>query len=934
MAIPISNVTRRQVYAPSGAGGAGPYAFTFEILANTDIAVFKDDTLLTLTTHYTVTINANGTGSVTITATGLALDPTSPAQYAIVGNRTISRTTDFTTGGDFFANTLNDELDQQTIFAQQNAEGVQRAMSAPQTDPTSINMTLPRAALRANKTMGFDASGNPIVTDTIGTNRGNWAAGTLYYIRDLIKDTTNSNIWQCVVQHTSSGSQPIGSNVDAAKWALLVDAAAAATSAANAATSASAAASSASAASSSATAAASSASSASTSASTATTQASNAATSATNAATSASAASVSATSSASSAANSSASATASASSATSSANSAAAASAVVLGNEPVRPSVRPSLLLDFANSKTLDPRITFTRASTATYYDGVTSAVAEQNLFLQSQTFDNAAWAKISVTITADTVAAPDGTTTADTVTLSAGTGITPRMVAASNIAGAASTSVVSVFAKANTQNFIQITNNAGTAYHCNFDVSAGTVGTSNNCTGTITSFGSGWYRCSVVCTPTNTADIAGRFNLVSSSSAVKGETWNPVGTEVIYIWGAQIEQRSAITAYTPTTTAAITNYIPVLQTAASGVARLEHNPITGESLGLLIEEQRTNLLTYSEQFDNAAWTKSAASVTTNTIVSPDGALDGEKLVENTALDNHLITQSLTKAASAITYTLSCYLKTNGRNVKLLIDGGTNSNRADALFDLTSGTIIVAAAAVGTFSSPVASITSVGNDWYRCTLTGTTGTETTLRSRIWTASGVSDTYTGDGFSGIYIWGAQLEASAFATSYIPTVASQVTRSADAASMTGTNFSSWYAVDQGTLYGELAKLSAASGRLLEISDGTSTNRTLIYGSTNLLFDVRVSGVDQAAITLGSVTSGVFTRVTAAYKVNDFIGAKDGTLSSADTSGVINPNLTQMFIGAGTGSTGFLNGTIKKIAYYPMRVTNAQLQGITTV
>ena len=133
MPVPISNVTRRVVYAPSGAGGAGPYAFTFEILANTDIAVFKDDVLLTLTTHYTVSIAANGTGSVTITAAGLALSPVSPTQYAIVGNRTIARATDFTTGGDFFANTLNDELDQQTIFAQQNAEGIQRALTAPQT---------------------------------------------------------------------------------------------------------------------------------------------------------------------------------------------------------------------------------------------------------------------------------------------------------------------------------------------------------------------------------------------------------------------------------------------------------------------------------------------------------------------------------------------------------------------------------------------------------------------------------------------------------------------------------------------------------------------------------------------------------------------------------------------------------------------------------
>jgi hypothetical protein len=154
------------VYAPSGAGGAGPYAFTFEILANTDIAVFKDDVLLTLTTHYTVSIAANGTGSVTITATGLALAPLSPAQYAIVGNRTIARATDFTTGGDFFANTLNDELDQQTIFAQQNAEGLTRALTAPQTDPTTINMTLPRKADRANKYLAFDANGDPQPGDT------------------------------------------------------------------------------------------------------------------------------------------------------------------------------------------------------------------------------------------------------------------------------------------------------------------------------------------------------------------------------------------------------------------------------------------------------------------------------------------------------------------------------------------------------------------------------------------------------------------------------------------------------------------------------------------------------------------------------------------------------------------------------------------------
>ena len=159
MGIPISNVPRRVVYA---ASGTGPYNFTFEILANTDIAVYRDDTLLTLTTNYTVTINPNGTGFVTLTAS-----PTGATQIAIVGNRTISRSTDFTTGGDFFANTLNDELDQQTIFAQQNAEGLGRALQAPQTDPISVNMTLPRSADRAGRFLSFDSSGNPTVQGNI-----------------------------------------------------------------------------------------------------------------------------------------------------------------------------------------------------------------------------------------------------------------------------------------------------------------------------------------------------------------------------------------------------------------------------------------------------------------------------------------------------------------------------------------------------------------------------------------------------------------------------------------------------------------------------------------------------------------------------------------------------------------------------------------------
>jgi hypothetical protein len=251
-------------------------------LANTDIAVYKDDTLLTLTTHYTVTINANGTGSVLINATGLALAPVSPTQYAIVGNRTIARATDFTTGGDFFANTLNDELDQQTIFAQQNAEGLNRALQAPQTDPTTINMTLPAKATRANKTLTFDANGNP-------------SAGV------SAADVANAVTYATNAANSATAAASSASAASSSASAASSSASTASTQATNAAASASSATSSASSAGASASTAGTQASNASTSASNASASASTATTQATNAAASASTATTQATNAASSA---------------------------------------------------------------------------------------------------------------------------------------------------------------------------------------------------------------------------------------------------------------------------------------------------------------------------------------------------------------------------------------------------------------------------------------------------------------------------------------------------------------------------------------------------------------------------------------------------------------------------------------------------------
>jgi len=155
MAYPISDVTRRVVY--TGSAGTGPYSFTFEILANTDILVYKNTTLLTLTTNYTVTINSNGTGYVTLTSAATSSD-----NITIVGDRAIQRATDFVTGGDLFANTLNDEFDSLVIFAQQVDEKADRSLKAPVTDPTDVNMVLPLKANRSNKYLGFDSDGNPV----------------------------------------------------------------------------------------------------------------------------------------------------------------------------------------------------------------------------------------------------------------------------------------------------------------------------------------------------------------------------------------------------------------------------------------------------------------------------------------------------------------------------------------------------------------------------------------------------------------------------------------------------------------------------------------------------------------------------------------------------------------------------------------------------
>lgn len=160
---PISNVSRRIVY--TGSAGVGPYAFNFEVLTDTDIVVYKNNVLLTITTDYTVYIDpVLGTGEVTLVSAAIGTD-----SITIVGARPIERSSDFTTGGDLFAVTLNEEFDSQTILIQQVAETAERGLRAPVTDPTNINMVLPAKSSRASKYLAFDNNGNPVATAGAGS---------------------------------------------------------------------------------------------------------------------------------------------------------------------------------------------------------------------------------------------------------------------------------------------------------------------------------------------------------------------------------------------------------------------------------------------------------------------------------------------------------------------------------------------------------------------------------------------------------------------------------------------------------------------------------------------------------------------------------------------------------------------------------------------
>ena len=565
-----------------------------------------------------------------------------------------------------------------------------------------------------------------------------------------------------------------------------------------------------------------------------------------------------------------------------------------------------SLYLDFLTPP-LDSRITFSRGTNATLVDSTGKITyAPANLLLRSQEFDNASWSKIAATVTPNAAVSPIGTADADKLVEDTATSQHRIDQTPTSPAGA---QTFSVFAKAAERAFMALRIGL---LGCGFNLSDGTTyALSAGVTAIIVSAGDGWYRCSISISSAAANDIC-RINL-SQTAGTLSPSYTGDGTSGIFVWGAQLEPVTYQTTPGP--------YVATTASAYYG-PRFDYDPVTLAPRGLLIEEARTNLLTYSDQFNDAAWSKTAASITANATSSPDGTTNADKLVATAVTSGHFVSQAVTITAST-NYTVSVYVKAAEYGWAIIYVGTVGVGQ---YVNLSTGA--VGSTFIGAPTSTT--VTNAGNGWRRVSMVFNSGVNTSVDVRVYatTADGTSS-YLGDGTSGIYVYGAQLEAGSFATSYIPTVASTVSRSADVATMTGTNFSSWYNQSEGTIVAETALIakSGASYGIYAVDDGTTNNAYPSFYGTGLQANSRVAG---ANIFTSNGTLSPISKSAFAYKSADYASSFNGATPTIQLSGAIPSGLNRLQLGA--YNTLLLNGHLRAIAYYNTRLPNTQLQTLT--
>jgi hypothetical protein len=344
------------------------------------------------------------------------------------------------------------------------------------------------------------------------------------------------------------------------------------------------------------------------------------------------------------------------------------------------------------------------------------------------------------------------------------------------------------------------------------------------------------------------------------------------------------------------------------IEVVGNTTPRFDYDPVTLAPRGLLIEEARTNLLTYSEQFDNAAWVKVDATITANTTVAPDGTTTADTW--STIGATYPSTFKTVTVTAGVVYTLSVYAK-SGSLTTLSLEFRGSTSAPNAKFNLANGTV----------TSGTGQIQNAGNGWYRCSIS-VTSVDTSELVIIGANDGTVPAGT------IFLWGAQLEAGAFATSYIPTVASTVSRSADVATMTGTNFSSWWNATQGTFVVD-ADTVATGNRIIEASAGSLSRVVDIYavsGPTVQMWNGTTAYSPSNNFTLGSPF-----KVAGAYQTANYAVVLNGGTVRTDAAVLVN-TADSLQIGRFSSGTNYLNGHIRAIAYYNTRLPNTQLQTLT--
>lgn len=373
--------------------------------------------------------------------------------------------------------------------------------------------------------------------------------------------------------------------------------------------------------------------------------------------------------------------------------------------------------------------------------------------------------------------------------------------------------------------------------------------------------------------------------------------------------------------------TATYTNSSGYIQTVNADIPRFDYDPITLVCKGLLIEESRINIFIYSNTFSDASWTKSNCTITPNAINSPDGTTNASKLIPNTVSTQHRMFLSSRGVAGA--HTVSAYMKQGEYTWGVIRTEGINT-----FFNLTNGTL-------GTVGVGItASITPAANGFYRCVVTKTLLAATISTVGAGSADGV-DAFVGDDIKGIYVYGAQMEAGAFATSYIPTTTTALTRNADVATMTGTNFSDWYNASEGAFaasgyFRDASAVGTAGLPLFTATDGVSASSNIFElrrqnnsGNPYIRMMTYSGGNAETSSSLG-FTTGQPVFAAMGYIVNNVSGAINGNTNVTDTVAVMPVGIDRLQLGSSFNQ--YMNGWLQSLRFWPQRLTNNEIRAFS--